>query len=144
MIDFTVHKQALSQMSARHQQLVKQCHDIIPTAKITHRFNPFHSAFCVLCKSEVKDLNHLLRCQHPDRKPWQHRMFAFIRTTCDCLNTRPYLIDMILEGLATRFNSSTVDKTAFSTQFHRLIHEQNLLEWRQLFQGRMSNELAHL
>jgi len=59
-INFQSHKQALDRMSSRHIQLVKLCHDILPTAKITHRYNPTASKFCPICKSETEDFPHLL------------------------------------------------------------------------------------
>jgi hypothetical protein len=60
-------KQALNRMSSRHIQLVKLCHDILPTAKLTHWYSPIVPDYCPLCKSETKDLSHLLKCDHPDR-----------------------------------------------------------------------------
>jgi hypothetical protein len=116
----------------------------MPTAKITNRYNTLNPATCHFCKNEIEDLTHLLRCTHPDRKPWQHRLFAALRAACERLHTRSYLVDILIEGLATWFNAGTIDKAAYPTSFHRLIHEQSQLGWRQLFQGRMSNEWARL
>ena len=143
-INLTAHQQALSRMSARHTQLVKLCHDIMPTAKITHRYNPLHSAACHLCKTENEDLTHLLRCNHPERKPWQHKLFTALRASCERLNTRSYLVDILIDGLASWFNVNTIDKAAYPATFHHLIDEQTQLGWRQLFQGRMSSEWARL
>jgi hypothetical protein len=143
-INLTAHQQALSRMSARHTQLVKLCHDIMPTSRITHRYNPLHTPNCFLCKSEVEDLTHLLRCTHPDRKPWQHRLFTALRATCERQNTRSYLVDILIEGLSSWLSSTTIDKASFPSTFHPLIDEQSQLGWRQLFQGRLSNEWARL
>jgi hypothetical protein len=79
-INLTSHKQALGRMSSRHPQLVKLCHDILPTAKATNRYNSIYSSECFLCKHDVDDLNHLLRCSHPDRKPWRHQLYSSLRT----------------------------------------------------------------
>jgi hypothetical protein len=144
MINLQAHQQALSRMSARHTQLVKLCHDLMPTARITHRYNPLHTPHCFLCKTETEDLNHLLRCTHPDRKPWQHRLFTAIRATCEYQNTRSYLVDILIDGLSSWLNVRTIDKSAYPSTFHRLIREQTQLGWRQLFQGRMSKEWARL
>jgi hypothetical protein len=69
-VNLTSHRQALDCMSSRHIQLVKLCHDILPTAKTTNRYSHIQSPNCPICKNEIEDLSHLLRCHHPDRKPW--------------------------------------------------------------------------
>lgn len=45
------HSQALSHMVARHSQLIKLCHDLVPTAAITHRYHHIHPALCIICTS---------------------------------------------------------------------------------------------
>jgi hypothetical protein len=39
-ISWESHRQALNRMQSRQVQLVKLCHDILPTSKIAHRYNP--------------------------------------------------------------------------------------------------------
>jgi hypothetical protein len=74
-VNLTSHKQTLDRMSQRHPQLVKLCHDILPTAKATNRCNSMFSAACHFCKHDLKDLNHLLTCSHPDRITWCHYLY---------------------------------------------------------------------
>jgi hypothetical protein len=143
-INLTSHKQALDRLSTRHTQLVKLCHDILPTAKITNRNNPIFSAACYLCKHDSEDFDHLLRCSHPDRKPWRHRLYKALRVTCERYHTRPYLVDILLNGIDAWINSSPFDKTKYPIIYHRLIDEQSALGWRQIFQGRMTMEWARL
>jgi hypothetical protein len=73
-INFISHKQALDRLSTRHPQLVKLCHDILPAAKLTNRYNSVLSAKCHLCKHDTEDLDHLLQCNHPERKLWHHTL----------------------------------------------------------------------
>jgi hypothetical protein len=143
-INFQSHKQALDRMSSRHIQLVKLCHDILPTAKITHRYNPIASKLCPLCKSETEDFPHLLRCTHPDRKPWRHKLYAALRATCELHDTRPYLVDLLLNGIDAWFHGVPLDPSKYPRIFHRLIREQTAIGWRQIFQGRMTSEWARL
>jgi hypothetical protein len=143
-INFTSHKQALARLSTRHPQLVKLCHDILPTAKLTNRYNPIFSAECYLCKDPVEDLNHLLRCSHSDRKPWRHKLFKSLRATCENHHTRPYLVDILLNGIDAWFNDIPLNKLDYPRTFHKLIAEQTALGWRQIFQGRMSLEWSSL
>jgi hypothetical protein len=143
-INLTSHKQAIDRLSARHPQLVKLCHDILPTAKQTNRYNSIMSAECYLCKHDVEDLNHLLRCSHPDRKPWRHTLYKALRATCENHITRPYLVDILLNGIDAWINEIPFDKLEYPVLYHRLIDEQSSLGWRQLFQGRMTSEWARL
>jgi hypothetical protein len=143
-INLISHRQAIDRMSSRHTQLVKLCHDIMPTAKTTNRYNKQLSPSCHLCKDDIEDLSHLLRCSHPDRKPWRHRLYKALRATCERLLTRPYLVDILVNGLDAWFSGIDLDKTKYPNAYHRLIEEQTNLGWRQLFQGRFTNEWTRL
>jgi hypothetical protein len=143
-INLTSHKQAIDRLSARHPQLVKLCHDILPTAKTTNRYNSIFSAECYLCKHDTEDLNHLLRCSHPDRKPWRHKLYKALRVTCENHLTRPYLVDILLNGIDAWIHETPFDKQTYPAIYHRLIEEQSSLGWRQIFQGRLTSEWARL
>jgi hypothetical protein len=138
------HSQALGRMVARHSQLVKLCHDIVPTAAITHRNNHLLPASCILCKHPSEDLDHLLRCNHVHRKPWGHSLYAAIRKTCSDNATLPFLIDILINGLDAWFTDTPLDKTRYPQKYHALIDNQASMGWRQIFQGRMCREWSRL
>jgi hypothetical protein len=143
-INFKSHQQALSRMSPRHIQLVKLCHDILPTAKVTNRYSLIAPKTCPLCILETDDLSHLLRCNHPDWKLWRHKLYSALRITFEIYHTRPYPADILLNGLDCWFTGTALVTSKYPRLFYRLITEQTLISWRQIFQGRMSTEWARM
>jgi hypothetical protein len=138
------HRQALNRMQSRHVQLAKLCHDILPTSKLTHRYNPLLPSSCILCNHDVEDLDHLLRCDHPQRLPWRSQMYKAIREACDSFDTREALIDVLIQGIDAWLTGSQLDIETFPSSLHPLITSQTAIGWRHLFQGRFSLEWSHL
>ncbi len=125
-------------MQSRHVQLVKLCNDILPTSKIANRYNPRLPSLCILCHHDIEDLDHLLRCEHPDRHPWRLKLYKALRDACESLQTRESLVDVLIKGLDAWLNSSTLALDEFPDSPHPLICSQNAIGWRPLFQGRFS------
>jgi hypothetical protein len=117
-------KQALARIASRHTQLVKLCHDLVPTAKVTHQYSLLQPATCIMCTHPVEDFNHMLKCDHANRNPWQHTLYAALCATMENQTIQPYLVDILL------------DNTHYPLAFQKLIHDKTSLGWRQLFQGR--------
>jgi hypothetical protein len=49
--------------------------------------------------------------------------------------TRPYLVDILLNGIDAWIHETPFDKLKYPAIYHRLIDEQSSLGWRQIFQG---------
>jgi hypothetical protein len=143
-ISWKSHRQALNRMKKRHVQLVKLCHDILPTAKTVHRYNPRATSSCILCHHDMEDLDHLLRCDHPDRKPWRSRLYATLREACESFDTRESLIDVLIKGIDAWMHSTVIDPADYPPSLHDLILSQTSIGWRQLFQGRFSTQWIKL
>ena len=151
-IDFKLHASALKSLPHRAVQLTKLCHEIMPTNKMMHRYDPCTSDKCPRCNSEVEDLDHFLRCPHPDRKVWEVRFLRNLATYC---NSKPCtsqaLLDVLIQGLSNWLQITTsatlhdgfvdghLDASKFPDHFLGLITAQNSIGWGQLFRGRVSN-----
>jgi hypothetical protein len=138
------HRQALNRMQSRHVQLVKLCHDILPTSKLVNRYNTRLPSSCHLCNHDIEDLNHLLQCQHPQRIPWRSQLYKAIRDACESFQTRESLVDVLIQGLDAWLSASPLDAASFPPALHPLIIRQNAIGWRQLFQGRFALEWSIL
>jgi hypothetical protein len=103
---WTSHGQALNRTKSRHVQLVKLCHNIVPTAKMTHRYNERNSSSCPLCKAEVEDLNHLLQCNHPNQITWRSQLYTALHSACKAFSTRKVLINVLIQGLDAWFTNT--------------------------------------
>ena len=132
------HRQALNRMQSRHVQLVKLCNDILPTSKLVNRYNSRLPSSCILCHHDLEDLDHLLRCEHPDRIPWRSQVYKAIREACESFQTRESLVDVLIQGIEAWLTSSTLAIDDFPPILHPLIRSQNAIGWRPLFQGRFS------
>lgn len=115
-ICWTSHSQALNCMKARHVQLVKLCNNILPTATIVHHSNPRSPSSCILYHHDTKDLNHLLRCDHPQRKLWRSKLYAALQDAYESFSTRESLIDPLILGLDAWLLDQTLNPADFPSQ----------------------------
>jgi hypothetical protein len=67
-----------------------------------------------------------------------------IRKTCDTLNTRPNLPEILLHGLETWLNDEPANFSKFPQLCSCLISHQNHIGWRQLFNGPICTEWSRL
>jgi hypothetical protein len=80
-------------MKAFHVQLVKLCHNKLPTSKITHHYDPRAPSAYILCKHENKDLH----CNHP----LQFLLYKAICDTSEAFKTPEALIDVLISMLGS-------------------------------------------
>jgi hypothetical protein len=143
-IDWRAHELAIGHQLHRRVHLTKLIHDILPTNDNLSRWKPNRLDKCPSCPHPLEDRDHVMRCPHQARQDWRLQFLISLRKTCDKLNTRPYLQDILLTAIEAWFNDEIADFSQFPPTYSALIHQQNLIGWRQLFNGRISKEWSNL
>ena len=77
-IDWT----SLSMACRKHHQqrhfVVKLTHDLLPTRKVTSRYDPMSPTACPFCHTQPETRDHLLQCAHPVSTTWRGKLLSTI------------------------------------------------------------------
>jgi hypothetical protein len=138
MIHWEARGQALNQNFIHRTFLVKFIHDKLPVGKMIARYKETYNHQCPSCQDEYEDRTHILRCQHPERVVWQLKLVTAIRKRCENIPTRPYLMDILIDGLTHWFTDTAFLKEDYLDSYHALIGQQDQLGWYQILLGRFS------
>ncbi len=149
MVHWEAHSQALRKNFLHRTFLVKFIHDKLPVGKMIALYKNTFDHRCPSCQDEFEDRTHFLRCPHPERVPWQLQLATAIRKRCDNIPTRPYLMDILIDGLTHWFADTAFIKEEYPLAFHALIDQQDQLGWHQILLGRFGTlwsdlQSAHL
>ncbi len=135
-VHWEAHGQALEKNYVRRTFLVKLIHDKLPVGKTIARYKDTYDHRCPSCQDDQEDRTHFLRCPHPDRTKWHLTLTTAIRKRCEYIPTRPYLMEILLDGLQHWFHDTPFQKYTYPDHYHPLIDQQEQLGWQQLFIGR--------
>jgi hypothetical protein len=64
--------------------------------------------------------------------------YTAIRKRCDKIPTRPYLMDILIDGLPHWFANTAFLKEDYPASYHPLINQQEHLGWHHILLGRFS------
>jgi hypothetical protein len=143
-IDWRAHELAIGRQIHRRVHLTKLIHDILPTNNNVSRWQPNRLEKCPSCPHSFEDRDHVIRCPHQARHEWRQKFLISLRKTCDSINTRPNLQDILLTAIEAWFNDEIADFSRFPNIYSTLIYQQNVIGWRQIFNGRLSTEWSSL
>ena len=137
-INWTVHGKAVRSQHHRKTHITKLVHDILPTNKVQHRWNPQHCKKCPLCKQAEETRDHLLRCEKTES--WRSKCLRMIGIKCANLRTHRGLESLMIRGLMAWFRGNeSLTAEGYSADMTALVYSQNAIGWGQLFNGRWSN-----
>ena len=139
-INWNVHGKAIRSQRHRKTHITKLVHDILPTNRVQHRWNPQHSNKCALCQREEETRDHLMQCD--SAAVWRSKCLRTIGMKCEGLRTHKGLESVLIRGLLAIFqghNTLTVGE-GYSQELTTLIYSQNAIGWSQLFNGRWSTQ----
>jgi hypothetical protein len=114
---------ALSRMSQQHIQLTKMCHGMLPTATITHRYDPKSSPRCPYCKTADEDRDHVLKCPHSEKLFWPKHAIIAQQKRCTEMHTREMLTTILKNGIQAWFDNSPMQPENYPPTFHQLIKD---------------------
>ena len=147
-INWSAHGASLKKRLKKRDHYIKLVHGILPTNHRLHRHDPSRRG-CTVCTCRDETWSHILRCKYSTRAAWRLATLKDIRDLCDKWGTRPRIRDILLAGLSGWFDSPDPDvyrleSTAYAPEFHRLIHQQNKIGWKEVFLGRFSWEWSDM
>lgn len=110
--------------------------------KVTNHYlsdeGSFRSPRCVRYDYEKEDRDHTIRCNKSDE--WFHEFTEELTETMRKLSTDPTLMTMLVRGTKAWRNHIPFDVTNLEPCHRELIHEQDNIGWRQIFNGRWSKK----
>ena len=123
----------------RHSLTTKIVNNILPTAKVLHRWKHQQTDACHLCGA-TEDFSHMIRCSHPNRNKWRTQFIQSIRDTLKKQFTPLDTIEFISHVFSDFFQHGSIDTYKYMPQYHHLLHSQSRIGWIHMFMGRYSSE----
>ena len=145
-INWAAHQGALKKQDKRRIHFTKLVFDILPTTSQANKFDKGHRT-CPSCPHGHEDRDHILRCLSPSRQEWRDDFLSSISAFCTSSDTDCHLGNLLCTSFKLWFLSDhdiTIDPLSYPLSFRRLVMQQNRIGWRQLFNGRFSNEWARI
>lgn len=125
-------------------------HDILPTVSQLNKFDGGKRT-CPSCRSLHEDRDHIIRCPSPARNVWRHELLTSLSAWCIEHHTQPLLQQLLLDSLRHWMYYNREDAVPYSPicaehspTLSRLIQSQTRIGWRQLFNGRFSQEWSNI
>jgi hypothetical protein len=140
-IDWDSHGISIRKWYHKKHFVTKLLHDWLPFGSLLSKYKPTYSAKCPSCECEMEDRDHFLRC--PGRH-WKGDLFDALRKYLDRNKTRPALDDILNECLRSWLSGQEICLTGYPVLYNRLIRNQFVIGWKQLFFGRFVKEWAEL
>ena len=123
--------------------LTKVCNDLLPTAVTLHKMRYQNNDTCVMCNQrETRD--HIMLCTSPSRIKWKRKLIGSLRKRLEYLETEFGIGEGMCTAIAEWLETGTVDETNYPPRFTRAITSQNMIGWRHLFGGKLSQEWLKL
>jgi len=142
-IDWNLHRKALNKKITQRVSYCKMIHDILPTNKMNHRYDPSTNIpNCPRCNYKLEDQDHVIRCQFSD--DWFKASLLKWKTLMMAQNTDPILQIIFLQGITKWRQMQPLDTTEFPTEYRNLLDQQEQIGWRQIWSGRWSNQWKQL
>jgi hypothetical protein len=85
-----------------------------------------------------------MKCDHSSKRNWRLKCITSIRKRCGDMKTREMLTTILTDGIQAWFTEATLQPRTYPSAFRQLIQDQNDTGWRQIFNGRISNEWQRL
>ena len=119
--------------------LTKVCNDLLPTAVTLHKMQYQNNDTCVMCNQrETRD--HIMLCRSPSRIKWKRKLIGSMRKRLEYLETEFEIGEAMCRAVAEWLETGTVDETKYPPRYTQAITTQNMIGWRHLFGGKLSQE----
>jgi hypothetical protein len=143
-VNWDSHGAALSKHIQNRLHYSKMVHDILPTLAYLNKQDN-GKRLCPCCRHPHETRDHILRCPAPARNRWRHSFLTSLDGFCSETNTAPglkqLLLDIIREWLyCDQAEDFQPDLAHQPPLLHVLIQQQTAIGWRQLFNGRFSEQ----
>lgn len=141
-VDWKLHSASLSPKINQKTHYCKLVHDLLPTSTNLSKWHPFRKPFCKRCGYDREDRDHIIQC--PKSDTWFHTFQKDLKSTLAQLHTDPIIANILLRGIQAWRNHTPLPTSEYRTLYHSIIHEQDKIGWRQIFNGRISNKWSSI
>jgi hypothetical protein len=125
--------------------MIKMIHGLLPVGARTSKYHPKYSDKCPTCKTAIETTLHFYHCSTPCRRKWKSKLITTLRVKAEKLNTRPPLIDVMLEGVLLFLQGADhLDPSTVPPPYRELVRQQNRIGWLNFLNGRWSLEWKKL
>jgi hypothetical protein len=143
-IDWTNHRQVFRSYP-KQTTLVKLIHRMLPVGEKVNKYDDKYSPQCPTCKQEIETQDHLHQCTGFSRRKWRNTLYSTLQDKANDIKTRPQLIDIMREGLASYLQQLPMDHNKYNnTPYQLLIEQQSAIGWDNFLRGRLSKEWKRL
>lgn len=144
LVDWDSH--GIVRRSISHEvTMVKFLFGILPVGARTTKYHPKYSELCATCGVEKETIEHFHQCPAHSRKKSNKVMLVDLRKKAESLNTRPPLIQIMLDGISNYLNGSDhLNPLAVGPHYRELVRQQNRIGWLNFLRGRWSLEWTRL
>lgn len=147
-VNWQAHGSAIRKQMPKRIHYVKLVHDILPTHSYLNKQDQGQRT-CPCCRALTEDRDHILRCPTPEREKWRTTFIRKIEEACNKRHTYMPLKMLLLNALKKWLypGSTPHDEPQcvdYGEDMHQLIAEQTRLGWRQIFNGRFSQQWSEL
>jgi hypothetical protein len=148
-INWTAHGQVLRNHITLRIHYSKLVHDILPTFAYLNKMDKGKRC-CPRCAHPHEDRDHIIQCPHRTRNKWRHGLLTNILEICINQHTYEPLLHLLQDALRGWMYHNNPDQEfilsyqPYPHELHLLIRQQNKIGWRQLFQGRFSQEWSRI
>ena len=122
----------------RHCLTTKIVNNILPTAKVLHRWKQQPTDACQLC-GDTEYFAHMFRCTHPNRRKWRKQFITAIRDTLANQKTQIETMEFISHIYTDFFEQGAIECSDYDPQYHNIIQSQSQIGWIHMFMGRYAN-----
>jgi ribonuclease HI len=147
-INWAAHAKALESQINQRVHLTKLVHECLPTFSRNNRFKLGAARKCPGCQQADETRDHILRCPNDKYRNWRALFYEGIKKFHETADTSPLLRNLWNEAMevwfATEIEDIQVSPVLFPNELRRVIIQQNAIGWRQVFNGRFSNEWAQV
>ena len=141
-INWEPHGAALRKQMVHRLHFIKLVHDILPTHSWQNKLDSGKRT-CPCCPHQHKDRDHFLRCPGAERNRWRRKFLSNIEAFCVKQFTCPPIQALLLDAIRSWLypddpSNVTISCANYPQSVHAIIHTQDRIGRRQLFNGRFS------
>ena len=137
LVDWTSHCSAVRANYTRRHFLSKYLHNWLPLGDLISRYADHYVETCASCNANIcEDRDHFLRC--PARRSWIGPLFDDLNTFWQEQSVDASLIDLLTTAVRSWLDSTPISFDNLTPPLARLVAQQTLIGWDQLFLGRFA------
>jgi hypothetical protein len=141
-IDWECSRRGYNRLRPHRTTLIKQANKMVPVGKLVHKYDPKYPENCPSCQEPVETSQHLHQCNSPSRVKLKREIIQRLRQTMSDMNTRIDLMELLLEGLQSIFDSRDSDTINIPNSVAEVAAAQDAIGWEHLLRGRLSKSWA--